>query len=173
MRVAAGMVRLEADQVHHLADLLAPFRTIPDVVDPQALADAVGDRRPRIEAGVRVLEDDLHPPAERLEVLAAERRQILPVEPDRARGRFDEAQDKTSDRRLAAARFADEAEGLAAAHVERDAIDGLDAGDLALQDPAVDRKVLHEVADLEQRVSLDLAHAGAVSGRGSALPASS
>ena len=37
------------------------FGRRPDCVDPEALADAVADRCSRVEAGVRVLEDDLHP----------------------------------------------------------------------------------------------------------------
>ena len=45
VRVAPGVVRLEADQVHHLADLLAALGVGADAVDAQALADAVADRR--------------------------------------------------------------------------------------------------------------------------------
>ena len=122
-----------------------------EAVDAQALADAVADRGPRVEAGVRVLEDDLHPPAVRLEGGALERRELDAVELDRARRRLDEAQEQPPDRRLAAARLADQPEGLAAADVEADAVDRLDGGDRPLQHPAADREVLDEVADLDQR----------------------
>ena len=48
-------------------------------------------------------------------------------------------------------------ERLAAQHVEGDAVDGVHRADLALEDdPAREREVLDEVADLDQR----LAHAG-------------
>ena len=39
----------------------AALRVVPEPVDPQPLADAVADRRARVEARIRVLEDDLHP----------------------------------------------------------------------------------------------------------------
>ena len=67
VRVAACVVRLEADQVHHLGDLRPPLGVAAETVDAQPLADAVADRRARVEARVRVLEDDLHPPPVRLQ----------------------------------------------------------------------------------------------------------
>ena len=54
-----------------------------------------------------------------------------------------QAHEAAPERRLAAARLADEAERLARAHLERDAVDGLHAADLAPQDAgALDREVL-------------------------------
>ena len=69
----------------------------------------------RVEAGVRVLEDDLHPAPVRLERGALDVGDVHAVEADRPGRRLDEAQQQPADRRLAAARLADEAEGLAAA----------------------------------------------------------
>ena len=117
----------------------------------QALADAVADRRAWVEAGVRVLEDDLHPPPVRLQRGALDLGDVLAIEQDGARRRVDEAQEQPSDRGLAAARLADEAERFAATDLEADAVHGLDEADLPLEDPAVDREVLHEVLDLDQR----------------------
>ena len=74
VRVAARVLRLQTDEVHHPRDLLPPLGRAPEAVDPQALADAVADRRPRVEARVRVLEDDLHPPPVGLEGGALESR---------------------------------------------------------------------------------------------------
>ena len=119
-------------------------------MDPQSLADAVGDRRPRVEARVRVLEDDLHPPPVALEVGALDPGDVLAVEADRARGGVDEAQQQPPDRRLAAAGLADEPERLAAADVEAHVVDGLDLGDRPLQDPALHREMLDEVAHLDE-----------------------
>ena len=57
-----------------------------------------------------------------------------------------------ADRRLAAARFADQRQGLALVDVERDAVDRIDDGRAAPpKKPAADREVLLEVVDLEQR----------------------
>ena len=78
-----------------------------------------------------------------------------PVETDRARRRLLERHDEPADRRLAAARLPDEAEGLALAHRERDVRDGLDAPDLALQDRSGgDRELLHEPVDLEDHLAV-------------------
>jgi hypothetical protein len=108
----------------------------------------------RVEARHRVLEDHLHAPAGPAQLLALERRQVDPVEAHRAGGRLDEAQDRPAERRLAAARLADEPERRPAPDVEVDAVDGPHVADRALQDDArADREVHLEPADLEQDVA--------------------
>src|SRR5262249_52431275 len=76
---------------------------------------------------------------------------VLPLEEDLARGRLDQAEDRAADRRLAAARLADETEGLAVADLERDVVDGLHVADGAREDPLLDREVLLQVGDLDER----------------------
>ena len=77
-------------------------------------------------------------------------RDVGAVEADRSRGGLLERDDEPADRRLAAARLADEAEGLALADGEGDVGDGLDAADLALQDGSGgDGELLYEVVDLD------------------------
>ena len=149
--MAPGVVGLQPDHVHHLLDLIPALRVAAEAVDAQPLADAVADRGPRVQAGVRVLEDDLHPAPIGPELGALDPRDIRPIELDPARRRVEEAQDHPADRRLAAARLADEPERLAAPDVERDAVDRLDRADLALEDTAADREVLDEVRDADQR----------------------
>ena len=84
------------------------------------------DRHPRVERAVGILEDDLH--------LAAHLPQVAARRATRRRRRrsitwpavgFDQPQDRPAGGRLAAARFADEAERLAAVDVEADAVDGV------------------------------------------------
>ena len=142
-------------------DLGSPLGGRAQAVDAQPLADAVADRRARVEAGVRVLEDDLHPPPVRLEGRALDRGQVRAVEGDRARRRLDEAQQQPPDRRLAAARLADEPERLAAPDLEAHAVHGLDHADGALQDAAPDREVLDQVLDLDERAGSSAAAVGA------------
>ena len=68
-----------------------------------------------------------------------------------------ELQDRAPGGRLAAARLADQSERLALAHRERDAVHGLDVGDLALeQQPGGDREVHLEVLHFEQGVLVRL-----------------
>jgi hypothetical protein len=49
-----------------------------DAVDLDRLADDVADRHARVEAADRVLEDDLHVPAELAELFAAVGEEVLP-----------------------------------------------------------------------------------------------
>ena len=74
-----------------------------------------------------------------------------PSKRDRPGRRLDEAQQQPPDRGLAAARLADQAQGLAATDLEADAVDRLDLADGALEDAAADREVLDEVAHLDER----------------------
>ena len=75
------------------------------------------------------------------------------VEPDRAGRRLDEAQEQPADRRLAAARLADQAERLAAPDRRSSTPStAWTIADRPLEDAAPDREVLDEVADLDERL---------------------
>src|SRR6185503_13099922 len=91
-----------------------------------------------------------HVAAQLLQLVAAHARHILALEPDLARTGFDQAQDAAAGRRLAAARFAHQAQRLALADLEADAVDGMDLVYGAREDAALDRKALAQVADLEE-----------------------
>ena len=87
-------------------------------------------------------------------LLVAQLEDRLAVDRHRARRRRDEPQDDLAERRLAAAGLADQAERLAASHVEADAVDGPDRADLAnAEEAAADREVLDEVLDLDEHVA--------------------
>src|SRR5439155_3323210 len=76
-------------------------------------------------------------------------------EDDPAARRVEQAHDAAGERRLAAARLADDAERLALVERERDAVDGLHGRDLLLEDdPARDREVLLHVLDGDELFSL-------------------
>jgi hypothetical protein len=63
VRVAVHRVRPHPDLLEQLDDarlLVGP--RLGELVDADRLADDLAHRHPRVEAGVRVLEDDLHPP---------------------------------------------------------------------------------------------------------------
>ena len=80
-----------------------------------------------------------------------ERRQILALEGDRARRRAGDLHDRPAGRALAAARLADDAERLAAQHVEADAghrLDGVAALDLELDDEILDAEDLVALAEV-------------------------
>ena len=66
----------------------------------------------RVEGAVGVLEDELHRPAQRLELLALGARDVAAVELDVARGGLHRPQDRPRQRALAAAGLTYEAEYL-------------------------------------------------------------
>ena len=83
-------------------------------MDREALADDVADAHPRVERADRVLEDDLHVAAHLLQrPCPSEPDEVDAVEADLARRRLEQPQQRASQRRLAAAGLADEADRLA------------------------------------------------------------
>ena len=151
VRVAPGRLGAEADALEHLDHgLVAPLALEP--VDPQALADEVAHLHARVERADGVLEDDLHVPAHRLQLGAAETPHVDAVELDLAGGRLEQPQQRAAERRLAAAGLADEADRLAAEDVEVDAVHRLELADGPLQDPLAHGEVLLHPARLQQDV---------------------
>ena len=71
---------------------------------------------------------------------------------DLARGRLDQAKHAAPGGRFAAAGFADQPERLAAVDLKIDAVDGMDAAGLAAEQAALERKLLGQVRDPEQRL---------------------
>ena len=114
VRVAVDHLRRQAGLRHHLAHA-RPDRVPAEagLVGGERLGDAVADRHARIEAGERVLEDDLHRAPAAAQRLAVERGEVLAEPQHAARGRLDQAQDRAAERRLAAAALADHAQRLA------------------------------------------------------------
>ena len=135
-----------------LADPLATVGLLADPVDLERLGDDRPRGHPRVEAGVRVLEDHLHPASRGDHLLPVERGQVDAVDQHATRRRLEQPDDGPSRRRLAAPGLAHQPERLAAAHRERDPVDGPDVADVALDDePVADREEDLEVLDLEQR----------------------
>ena len=97
-------------------------------MDRQRLPDDIPDRHPRIERTKRILEDQLHIAADTPHFWAGEDENGFVLKKHLAAGGGDETKDGPAGGGLTAAAFADEAEGLAGADPEADAIDGLDVG---------------------------------------------
>ena len=117
------------------------------------LGDLAADGHHRIERGHRLLKDHRDGVAANAPQLGfRERRQIAALEPDLARlalrrRRGQKAQDRQRRDGLAAARFADHGQRLAAIHLERDAVDRVD-------DPFGGVKADAQVVDPEHDVAL-------------------
>src|SRR4030095_2763238 len=96
---------------------LYAFGLASDTVHAHRLDQRLADPPARIERGVRILEDDLQLAAQLPQMRPARRDHVLALEDDLARVGFDQTKRGAPGRRLAAAGFANQAEGLAVAHV--------------------------------------------------------
>src|SRR4029077_5337668 len=119
--------------------LLALRGREPRLVHPQPLLDDVLNRHARRKRAVRILEHDLHAVPERPHLLELQALQRLSHEHDRAI-RGDQPQDREAERGLARAGLADDAERLALAYRDADAVDRLDVPDYAAHHAALDRE---------------------------------
>jgi hypothetical protein len=120
----------------------------------QRLLEGRAHTEARIERFVRILVDDLHPPAEGTQFAVRERGDVTTVEANAPGIGIDEAKNALRRRGLPAARFADEREHLPTAKPEGDARDGVhpiprSRGEGADDSPR-DRVADDEVFDLEQ-----------------------
>src|SRR5580704_14090087 len=111
-------------------------------VNNQRLGDDVFDAKAGIERSEGILKDDLHIAAQPAHFPGTCREQIAVFKADAARRRLNEAQDQTSERALARARFSDEPESFPGMNIERDLVHSAD-GVLAL------RINLGQVADFD------------------------
>ena len=145
VRIARGGVCTEPDQLEQLGHAGAALGPAAEAMDQQRLLDARADPHARIERGVRVLKDDLHVAPASAQGFWRQTQQVLAVEQELAAGRLDQAQHGARERRLAATGFADDADGLAACLGKAHAVHGIDP-------PALDRKMLDQVLDLQDRV---------------------
>src|SRR5256884_331479 len=145
------MLRQESDAPQELAHARRALgRVGDDPVHRQGLGDDLPDRHPRVERAVRVLEDHLHLAAHRPQLVLAEGREVAPLEDDLPARRPLELEDAPAGRRLAAARLADEPEGLAAADREAHVVHGTDDAGPPAEEPAADVEVFDEVPNLQE-----------------------
>ena len=152
VRVAVVVLGAQAHQLQEALDLLLHTALGLHALEPEGRRDDRADGVTRVQGAVRVLEDHLDVTAQRAHLPRPQLRDVPALEVDRAARRVLEAGDDPAHGRLAAARLADDAEGLALAHLEVDAVDGLHGADLALQDPLLDGEVLLQPFDLEQHL---------------------
>ena len=154
VREAVVVLRVQPDDLEQLLDALLDLRLGAHLVHLERLGDDEADALARVQRRVRVLEDHHHLAPVRTHLGAGQARDVAAVEDDPAGRRIEEAHDAARHRRLAAAGLADDAERLALADREGDAVDGLHRGDLLLEDDSArDGEVLLQVLDDEELVA--------------------
>jgi len=152
VRVAVGEVGVHAHHPQQLLDALLALLAAREAVDVQGLAHDVAHGLPGVQRGEGILKDHRHLAAHTAHAAAGEPGQLLALELDRAGGRLQEADDRAAQRRLATARLADQAQGLALLDLQVDAVHGAHPGHRPLEDAGGDREVLLETANLDQRL---------------------
>ncbi len=145
VRVAVPPVRVDPDLAQRLDDPLVTLPAVADAVHDQALGDDLGDRHARAQGAVRVLEHHLHLAPERPYVARAQALDLAAVEGDGA-GAALQPQERHAERRLARAGLADDADRVALAHRQRDAVDGADVVGGAPEHALLDREPDLDVA---------------------------
>ena len=78
VRVAADVLRAQADDLEQLLHAGPDLRAARDPVDPERVADDLLDGLPRVQRRVGVLEDDLHLAAERTQLALGQLGDIPP-----------------------------------------------------------------------------------------------
>ncbi len=151
MRIGAQEFR---GQLHLLQDLAHPVPNLPWRAcsrRAQRLGDRLLHRPAGIQRVVRVLEDDLHAPAQAFAVLGQPRLQRPAFEHDLAPIAVHQPHDESAQRRLAAAGFADQPERLARLHVEADVIHRAHPRAGTPQQAASHGETLRHLMDRQQR----------------------
>jgi hypothetical protein len=143
MGIAVGEGRIEAADGEQIAHPGRAARRVGlDRVHVHRLGNDAGDLHARIERAVGILEDDLHPSPQCLQVLAPQARHVGAVIPDLAGRGTLQPQNATAGRGLAAAALAHQPKRLAAVDGEVNAVDSLHHADGARQgDPFGNREV--------------------------------
>ena len=135
-----------ASHDHGLALLLG----LRELVHLEALGDDLADGEPRRQRAIGVLEHDLHLPAQRAHLAAAQAVDARAVELDGALA-LDQPQQRQAERGLAGAALADDADRMALADIERNAVDRLHVIDHAPQQAGLDREPHLDVAAAHHR----------------------
>ena len=137
MRIAIAHAGVEADLAQGVADPRIALGAIElGVMHAQAFADDLAHGQARRQGAEGVLEDDLHARAQGAHARLVQRHDIDTIEADLALA-LEQAQQGAPQRRLAGAGLADDADGLAASHLEIDAAHRFE-GDLGPEQRTLD-----------------------------------
>ena len=152
VRVPVGGGPRQPHLIEDLLDPLPPLRAGSLALNHQRLGQDRPHPHPGIHSRIRVLEHQLDAAGVTPPLPPRHLRQVFALDQDRSAGRFLQPHDQPPDRRLPAARLADEAERRSFRHAEADVRDGGDRPDFPLQHcPGRNAEALFEVLHLEQR----------------------
>jgi hypothetical protein len=149
--VAVDGVAGQPDLVQQAPDDRSLLAGRAELLNRERLAHDAADAHAGIERRVRILEHELPISVQPLPLPESDLRQVPAGEADRAGRRALQAHDQPADRGLAAAGLADEPESGPGRDVERDARDRVHGAGPPLEEARRHRKLLDDVAELEER----------------------
>src|SRR5215469_6196641 len=150
MRIALQHLARQSDRFEKLPHHFDLFRAIANPVNEQRLAHNLTYRHARIERRIGILENHLDVAPQAEQFLALRIREVTALEHDAARGGIFDPDDRAAKRGLAAAGFANQAEGFALHDGQIDAIDRADIANLRAKHAAAQRVILLQSFDREQ-----------------------
>ena len=120
-------------------------------MDDERLLDDLPRPHPGIQRRIRILKNDLHVAPRRAQPAAREAEHVLAPKNHRPRCRFDQPEQAAAGRRLAAARFSDETEGLALLDIEADVVHARGRSSRGGTGPSLARSASPRWDDLDER----------------------
>ena len=163
MGIAFGGIAREPHQLEQFGDPPADGLALAQAVKGDGLAQGLPHGQARVERAVGILEHHLDPPVIGAAFRALEVQHVEPGIVDAAGIGLVQAHQAAGQGRFPAARFADDAQGLAALHPKADAVERAhDSGRLARQaidDGARPREGHGEIVDSDERAGGQIHHA--------------
>jgi hypothetical protein len=118
VRITVVMIFAEAHLPEQFDHPVALGSAPGEFVNFQAFSDDIADAHPRVQRSIGILKNDLHLPPRIAEFALGQSQQVFSLEINFAAGRLDEPKNGSSQCRLAAAGFADDAQGFAFLHAQ-------------------------------------------------------
>lgn len=148
--VSVGGLAPETAPLEEILDALPEFVTTGEAMNLEWLADDTTDAHAGIQGTCGILEDDLHLATDVPHLGGIHVEHVLALVLHDPGGRGDEAENRSTDGGLAAARLTHQTEGLAGIDLEVHAIDCANMIHHSLEDSPSNRKMSLEVLDFEQ-----------------------
>ena len=145
--------RRQSDLSEQRADAVEQLGPPREALDAQGLSDLVADAHPRVQRGLRILEDDLELAAPAPKLRSAQRQPVLAGEVDAARVGLQEPGDDPAGRRLSAPRLPHQTERLAGGDAKADAPEGGEVPVSLLEALGGEQRGVHDVSCRKHRAN--------------------
>ena len=151
VRVAPGVLRLQADALQQPGDPPAGILIGHHLMHPQRLEDRVADGLARVEGGPGILKNKLDIAAQRLQLAVCQGVDAPAVKGDAAALGGHQPQQRPAGGGLAAAGLAHQRQRFAGPEVEADPLHGVDLAGDAIEQAAAQREAGHQIPHLQHR----------------------